>query len=324
MAVPTVSSIFPALVRTAGRTLVEVVGTGFAVHPPAPEDAPLPVPAPNPSIRIEVDGVEADGAEVATADGTRLFFLSPPHAQGKVVVVLQNLDVNGLDVAGEAVSVVDGLEYRRPAITSESRSILVRVTDELIRLFRRDVMDNVRTPPSVDFDRLAEDPENYIDSSELPLLCLFGPDARRDWTRRLPSRVTTRTAGPSATYATRRATRAYDLVYRLIGVTSKKVQLDNLKAVVLDFFQTHGYLDLVRDPVNPGDGETRFEMDLEGGIAQTPTVGTGLGDVRAFNCAFAVLTVDLGGLPGFDDDTVQRRGGTLQEFNLSARDPGPE
>lgn len=326
MSVPTVTSISPSVVRTAGRTLVEVIGTGFPPPPVAPADAPLPVPAPLPTVTVTVDGEPADHVEVAAEDGTRLFFVTRAHAHGPVTVVFQNLDLAGLPVAGEAVTVAAGLEYRRPVITSESKGIVKRITQEVLRLLRRDIMDNVRTPPSVDFDRFPEDAQNYIDASKLPLVCLFGPDPRLQRVLR-PSTPMTEQVGPE--YKKRRPTRAYDLLYRLIVVTDDKGQLDNLKVVVPDFFTNNGYIYIDKDAANPGLGKAKYEMDIEGGhgstsLTTTPTIGTGLADVRAFGCSFFVQTVDLGDLFGFEDDAVRERGGTMQEFNLGARQRADE
>ena len=314
--IPTVTSMTPAVVRTAGRTLVEVIGTGFQIYPVVPDDAELPVPAPKPTVSVLVDGVEATDVEVAKEDGTRLFFVTPPHERGPVNVVVRNIDDDGVPIPGETVTVTAALEYRRPDISHDSRSIVARITAEVLRLLRRDIMDNVRTVPSVDFDRFVGDGTNYINTSELPAVCIFGPDLRREWSRRLPSQTVVQ---DGSEYKRRRSTRSYDLVYRAIVVANKKGHIDNLKVAVTDWFQTVGTVEIDRDATDPAKGKAKWEIDLELEPKQIPTIANGLSDVRAFNATFAVLTVDLGDLYGFPDDAVRQRGGTLQEFNLGVR-----
>ncbi len=73
MAVPTISSVSPATGHSGGQTLLEIVGTGFAL--PAAPAATGPVAVAPPSVTVTVGGRAATGVAVVSA--TTIYCLTP-------------------------------------------------------------------------------------------------------------------------------------------------------------------------------------------------------------------------------------------------------
>src|SRR5690242_18600619 len=102
----TVTSVSVARVATAGRTLVEIIGTGFRQQTVAPALSAGSLPAPPPSVRVLFGGVEAERVRVASP--TRLLVTTPARDAGVVDVRVENIDDFGAFL--EAGELADAIE----------------------------------------------------------------------------------------------------------------------------------------------------------------------------------------------------------------------
>jgi hypothetical protein len=93
----------------------------------------------------------------------------------------------------------------------------------------------------------------------------------------------------------RRPPYTVDLVFTLTAASDRTVELLNLMAAVATFLNRNRWVELPRDPGDPGAGTTRWEMDPEG---EFQTRLDGPDDVRVFSCGFVVRGFDIDeGLP---------------------------
>jgi hypothetical protein len=292
MAVPTITTVTPALGHSGGKTLIEIDGTNFAL-PPAPVAAG-PTTAPPPSVTVTVGGVPATAVAVVSA--TLIYCLTPkgdPDA-GALDVVLQNNNASGVPIGGEVVTKMAAFTYQRPDLTEESE--LARVVRALIQELKRQIHKNVVLSQHTDYDDSTGDLLNLAAVESLPALILGNLEIPEDRVHAVQSKVEFDIG--NGRFIARRAPTAVDVNVTLVGVTDNPITALNLMQAVRGFFKKNPYLTLDRDGSDPSQGTVSYEMDWSFG---GPVAVSHQGDnsnVESFGGSITLRGVILEDIPG--------------------------
>lgn len=315
MAVPTITSIAPARGHTGGHTLVEIIGSGFAL-PPAPPDTGV-VPAPAPSVSVTFGGVPA--LDVAVESSTTLFAVSPISpatsldkngsidiGPGFVNIVLQNLDENGEAIDGESVTATDAFEYVRPDVSVESHATIAiaRLMEEM----RRQIHPRVDFAVHTDWSDNDGNNLNLAYLPQLPALLLTDIEFQAS-----PYGA----QGPQEAdygdgrFGSLREPDTVDASLVILGVAETVVEIGNLMTNVIKFFKKNSVLQV---PCNPAeayaaDRASYIPSNWVGGIVEYPlehvvaepvrlTVQGQNTNIKMFAYAVAVRRITLDDTPG--------------------------
>ncbi len=278
MANPALTSIAPAVGPSSGGDLVRLVGSNIAA-----------------AVLVRFGGVPAQVESVRHESGADIVDVrTPQHAEGIVDLELENLDAAGAPIAGERLVVPAAYRFVRANVAVEAD--LTRVVRQLLRELKRQVLGNVSTTVSVDYDDTTVDALNVIALAKVPSLVLSGPTLR-------PNRfyaeneahedVVAGFSGPEL--LRRRPAYTVDLVFTLTGASERTVELLNLMAAVATFVNRNRWLEVARDPADLAKGTVRWELDADG---EFRTQLAGRDDVRAFTCGLVLRGFDVDeGLP---------------------------
>jgi hypothetical protein len=275
--IPTVSSIQPATGPSSGGDLVRLVGSGFA-------DA----------VRVSFGGALAHVESLRREGADIVDVRTSPHAEGAVDIVLENVDASGMAIAGEGVLLAGGYRFVRANVAVEAD--LTRVVRQLLRELKRQVLPNVSTTVSVDYDDTTLDGMNVIALAKVPSLVLSGPTLRPNRfyaENEAHEEVVPGFSGPEL--LRRRPASTVDLVFTLTGTSERTVELLNMMAAVATFLNRNRWLEVLRDPNDLTKGTVRWELDADG---EFRTQLAGRDDVRAFSCGLVLRGFDIDeGLP---------------------------
>lgn len=325
MPVPTITSVSPSKVFTGGRSLVEIRGTGFrtwTIPPPTGRPSGPYLPP------VEVLFGGAPGYQVGVVSSERLFVrvpkcplpvVKPAYGEGSVNVVVMNLADSGVPLAGEVATFVNGLTYQRVQLGIESP--VARVTRQLVRDMRQQIIANVATVQSSDFDLNTSDLLNIVDVATLPSLVIFGPSMVENRLFSVSGRVYSREVGLENDRFN--APDTDDLIYSFVGVTEQKIEAINLEVLVRQFFRHNRWLTLDRDPANPYAGQLYYDLLLD----ETQGVGFNVtpdqkSNLRSFSGTFIVRGFDHEALAGFPlSDRVERTHVVLPSESTSLTNP---
>ena len=278
MATPALTSIAPAVGPSSGGDLVRLVGSHIAA-----------------AVIVRFGGVPAHVESVRRESGVDIVDVRTPlHAEGIVDLELENLDAAGAPIAGERLVVPAAYRFVRANVAVEAD--LTRVVRQLLRELKRQVLGNVSTTVSVDYDDTTVDGLNVIALAKVPSLVLSGPTLR-------PNRfyaeneahedVVPGFSGPEL--LRRRPAYTVDLDFMLTGASERTVELLNLMAAVATFVNRNRWLEVARDPADLAKGTVRWELDADG---EFRTQLAGRDDVRAFTCGLVLRGFDVDeGLP---------------------------
>lgn len=300
MALPTISSIAPATLWTAGQ-LLTITGTNFKTWTiPAPTAGKLPPPIP--TVQVLVGGVVATNVRVMSA--TQLTFFAPAHDVGTASVTVTNLDSVGVAIPGET-SGSSTVTYKRPVLTDVVD--IERVNTALIGVLRQQVIDNVVEYVSVDY---AETTFEATMIGHLPALVLYGPtmvEADNEYVRN--SNI--ETGGyPGTTFEARQAPEVMNLEYDLTVLTDNQKQLVSLQGVLARFFRKTRKLTIARDAADSSQGTVSYDIEKLAGAPLRTTTAPNKQDVRSFEVSFRILGVPMEGLAGFPGENLTLKGGT--------------
>ena len=239
---------------------------------------------------------------VSVRSGDTIEVLTPAHEPGTVDVELLNLDTTGHPVLGERAVLPLAYRFERPAIAREAD--LTRVIRQLLRELKRQVVANVSTSVSVDYDDTA-DSQSVIAMAKLPSLVLTGPTLRQNrfYSANEPHYDVVGT--PTGLQAVRRKPPlTVDLVFGLTVASSRTAELFNLMGSVATFLNRNRWLELPRDPSTPDRGTVRWELEADGDFR---TQLASRDDLRVFTCGFVVRGFDVDeGLPLDRNPFVER------------------
>lgn len=290
MAVPTFTSITPSEGVAIGRYLVEIIGTNFRPTPDPPVDGYVGGDYTR-TVSVQFDGVESEDVMVLLE--TKLLVRIPsyhgdPEADQLPIVDVRvaNLDDDGDEIAGENVTEAAAFQYYRPALDGESD--FKRITRELIKLFKRQVLKNVSYKAHTDY---ADDPMATIAyMSELPGIVLMGPDTRKNDVYRTNEPI--EVEDEIETFANlHRSPVTRDLVFRLVGAADHSNTLLELFNAVEQFFEANDWIVMDRDPGDSAKGTVQWELEMEDPFA----VDTNANDdnVGRFSGSFVVVGFDF-------------------------------
>lgn len=291
------TSISPAAGSTSGGELVRLVGSGLA-----------------PNLAVHFGSNSALVVAVREESGASLADVrTPAHEPGTVDVLVQNLNATGAPILGESARLASAYSYTRPNIAREAT--LTRLVRTLLRELKRQVLANVSTSVSVDYDDTVLDGLNVIAMATLPSLVLSGPTLRENRfysTNVAHEHVVADSKGSEL--VRRKPPYTVDLVFTITAASEHTAELLNLMAAVATFLNRNRWLELPRDPDDASRGSVRWEMDADG---EFRTQLEGRTDVRAFTCGLVVrgfdidegLPLDLGRLVTEPQLETQRIGG---------------
>lgn len=306
MAVPTYTSADPVIGPTAGRTLVQIVGTGFqtqAVAPPPPTGGPVPPPPPS----VEVLFGTEPALEVQVVDDELLRVLTPIHDPGSVDITIRNIDAAGVAIPGEEVVAIGAYTFARPKLTAEFPSDLQRVVRAMIRELKRQVIANVNLTVHTDYDDETGASLALAKIAKMPALILVGPDLSENRFFSLNEPVDfdeQNLVDNEHDFVTTRAPYTVDLTFTIAGVSDRTTELLNLMAATAMFFESNKFLIMDRDPSDPAKGRVRYELDLADGGDMRVTGDTNNSNVRTFVGSFVIRGFDLEQLAGIESGSI--------------------
>ncbi len=308
MAVPTLTACAPSSVFTGGQ-LVTLTGTNFRGPYALPASGPVPVPPPTMEIRFG----GALASNVAWVSSTSVMCQAPNHDPGAVTISLQNLDATGAPISGEAVIVSGLATYARADLTTESD--FTRLTRALLLLLTQQTIENVVQTVETDYtDNAGAIEFNFVNTAKLPCVVLSAPTTKTDAFYDLDL-IPERSTG-STTYEQRRLMRTVDVTWKVLVIDDHQVRIQNLLALVQQFFTLNNWLYLDRDPSDLSLGQVRYEMQCgefgSTGIPNNHNLRAFAGDVTIRGFTYE----DVAGAPG---TMLRRKGGTADtiEFGVA-------
>lgn len=281
MPIPFVDSVSPDRGRAGGGDLVRLTGTGFG-----------------PRVRVLFADAAAEVVSLHEAGSVSVADVrTPPLGEGRVAIVLENLDADGQPVPGERVVLEDAYEFVRARLTDESH--LTRLLRTLLRMLKRDLIENSVMRVAVDYaDARHLDGMQVVPIATLPALVLSPvqlPENRTYSTNELRERAVMGVKGPEIVRDTPPLT--VDVELRLTGSSDSTIELLNLLAAVGDFLHRTKWVEMERDPADPSAGAARWA--LRGGPFRT--VLDGPDGVGAFTVDLAVRGFDLASGRAFEN-----------------------
>ncbi len=305
MAVPTITSISPAVVFSGGQ-MITITGTNFrTAYPPGPATGPLPTPPP--TVSVTVGGRAAQRVTVPSTTQV-LCWVRPLDPAASVSVTLKNLDSAGAPLSGETVTVTNQLAVKRVDLAIEAN--LTRLERSLMMELRRQVIANVLKTAAVDFDGTPTGVFDSVDVATLPALAIQGPQSVDDYFYAGdPTTVVT-----GSEFAQRSTAKTVNLTYRFVAMDNKQVRNMNLMAVMMQFLQNNKFLELQRDEADASKGVVEYEMEQVGEF--TTFTGSSVSDIRGFSGSLVIRGFQLEDAAGFVDQTVAERGHTVDTVSV--------
>jgi hypothetical protein len=310
---PSIVSITPSSGPTAGRLLVELVGTGFQQVLESEWVGPTAVPGP--SVRVLLRDRVAQDVRVLADD--RLRCVVPAGDPGPADVIVQKLDASGTPIPGELAIARDAFTYVRQSLALEAD--LTRLVRALLQELKRQVLDNVVLTVHTDFDADTGAELHLATIARLPALVLLGPELAEDRFFSLNEQPESPT--DPGQFVQRRVPYTVDLGFTVIGVSDHTTELLNLMAATQLFFHRNPYLELDRDPAAPQTGRVQYEMDVARDGDLKVTSQPNASNVRSFSGRIVIRGFDLEDLAGFAGEGVASRGTVAQDVAVLPAQP---
>lgn len=219
------------------------------------------------------------------------------YGEGRIDVVVRNLDDTGVPIPGETVTVSEGYSYRRTKLDIESG--LARLVRQVIREWRRQVLPNTVNTAHTEYDPETGDGLNITELAELPAIVLGGPELAEN--RFYSENGTFEVELPNGEVQLRRAPYTVDLTFPVVGVSDSNLELLNLMTMATQFVDGMPYIYLDRDPNDPSQGRARYEFDFETGGDFSVTGGSNESNIRTFTGTIVVRGYDIEDIAGFAD-----------------------
>lgn len=175
MAVPTITSVTPSSGSTRGQNVVRIAGTNFRLPPAPPPTGPV-LSEQQKTVSVKFEGAESPWAYSASSS---LILAKVPIWEGPYDITfpagldvrVANLDDAGVEIPGENATLADGYHIARPDLAAQS--YLQRTVREVIRLYRRHVLQNTHHTTSRDFSLTPAQQKTLRASG--PMVQLMGP-----------------------------------------------------------------------------------------------------------------------------------------------------
>lgn len=263
MAVPTVTSVEPSAGSTRGGDVIRVHGTNFRLPDPVPATGPIQSDQQK-TLSVQFEGVESEWAYAASS--TLLLAKVPTWAGAydisfplQLDVRVANLDNAGVEIPGENATLADAYSIDRPSLAAET--YLQRAIREVIRLFRRHVLENTHHTTSRDFSLTPALQETV--RAEGPLVQLHGPrmPINRFDSINVEGYESDPLGGPSGMMRRRRPV-TVNLEFGVSIWAKGDRQLNGLIQAVLLFHRDIKYLKVPVDPGDPSKGTRDYEFEM--------------------------------------------------------------
>jgi len=276
MTIPTLTNLAPTSGPSSGGDLVRLSGSEFAEH-----------------VSVHFGEVPGRVLSVLTDSGA-VNVRTPAHLPSTVDVILRNLDSAGVPVPGETATLPQAYRFLRPRLVKEAD--LTRVVRTLLRMFKKQLLENTSISVSVDYDDTVVDGLNIVAMSKLPSLVLSGPrlaENRFFSSNTLREEIVSSATGPEI--VRHKPPFTTDLAFTITVASDRTVELLNLMAAVASFLNRNRWLEIPRESEIAESETVRYEMDP---TSDFRTTLDGPDDVRAFTCGLIVRGFDVDeGLP---------------------------
>lgn len=230
---------------------------------------------------------------------------------GAYDVVVENIDDDGLLIPGETVTAAKAFTFRRPDLGVEGD--LTRVVRAMLRMLKRQVLENVAWVTHTDYDAATGDLLNLAYVQRLPAIVLANLETPDDPEHRVEYDTDFEVAG--GRFVERRPPVVVTVKYDLIGVSDDPIEILNLVQVVRTFFRKNPYLVVNRSSTDPSLGQVRYDMEwrFAGSVAVTHQGDNS--NVESFSGEVRIRGVLLEDMPGV---TTAKVPGIPAEFSHEA------
>lgn len=286
MTTPTIVTVIPTQVSTLGSQLFQILGFNFR-EPPEPESGVIPVPTPNPTVEVEVDGVTATRVDVIN-EGRLVVYMSP-LGEGDHDITVRNLDDDGDPIPGEEDTKSEGIRYLRPDLTEEQG--LTALSRALLQELKKQVHPNVVLTEHVDYD---ESPFGLAHVAELPAIVLIGPTLVHNTLSDFSGYEIVNESDDE--FDMRRRSRRADVVFEVMGLSDRKIELTNLQHLVQRFFHLNQVINVGVSPDFPEEASgIELEMDFESGGDMSSVGEPNESNIRQFTGSAVIREFEVGG-----------------------------
>jgi hypothetical protein len=289
-----------------GRTLVNITGTNFRLPDPI---APGPPPYEVIQTVSVLFGAEP-ALEVFVYSDTLVGAVAPINDQGTVSITVKNLDNAGVPIAGETATLANAYTFKVPEIGAEFPSDLQRLVRQMLRELKRQVLPDVTEPVPDDATKTQrvqrvvltvhtdydEDTGAMLAStklSRLPGLILVGPELIENRFFSVNKKPEFDEGGPDEDVTVTRVPVTVDLVFSIVGVSDHTMELLNLMALLLTFFESNRTLAMLRSTADPSKGKVAYEMDWTDGGQPRVSGASSDSNIRSFSGSFEIRGFDI-------------------------------
>ncbi len=289
--VPALTSISPTAGHTGGKSFVELNGTGFRL-PDQLDPVNGIVPEAAPSMRVTFGASVA--RSVVVVSSTLAYAVTPianPTA-APVGVTVQNLDADGVAIAGEAFTLDAAWRFVRPNIT-DGDSDLVRLIRAFVDELTRQVIANVTWPQSTDYDEDTADTLSIAEVPKLPGLIVAATELIDNEFYAVRDPQESDDPDDPNGFVVREPPVTVDVLFTVVGVTDNAKELLNLSATVKRFFKKNPYLTMARDPDDASKGEVSYEMDGKDAPDVKLSVDANQNNLRSFAITARIRGFDI-------------------------------
>lgn len=314
MAIPTISTVSPALGLTRGRNVIQITGTNFRLPDPVPPSGFLGGHEPV-TVKVTFDGLRAPWAGVATSGlllCTAPTWVDPaialPHA---CAVRVANVDNAGAEIPGESATKAAGYTYQRPPLDGSGH--LTRVVEALINLFKVHVLANTVVVSARDYD---DNPATLARAqAEAPVVYLIGPRMPIDRFRSTNREECAEDPGDPRAWGRAPVPVTVDLGFDVNAWIAGTRPALALAAAIAELFRDVVTLDVRENPANPASPLHRHPLTMP--WDRFPEVGTAPhpDDLRLISCGVSIKGVQLAG----DFDTLCEYGWDADAVALDAQ-----
>lgn len=224
-----------------------------------------------------------------TADGS-----GKARAIGSYSVTVENIDDDGDLITGETVTKTDAFTFRRPDLGQESE--LARVVRALLRMLKRQILENVHFATHTDYDADTGDLNAIAFVQRLPALVVANLEVPDDRDYFVEGEQDFE-AG-AGRFIARRPPVVAMIRFDLIGVSDDPVENLNLLQATRIFFRKNPRITLDRSSTDPTLGAVSYDLECALGGPVTVTRGADAVNVQSFSGEVRIRGVLLEDMPG--------------------------
>lgn len=262
MAIPTITGVTPNAGSTRGGNIIRVAGTNFRLPPPPLADGPV-LSDQQKTVSVKFEGAESGWAYSASST---LILARVPEWRGPydipfpaaLDVRVANLDDNGVEIPGENATLLNGYTISRHTLAAQA--YLQRVIREVVRLFRRHVLENSHYTTSRDYSLTPAQQETL--RAQGPLVHLSGPrlQLNRFYSLNREEDELDSLSTPDGRMR-RRVPVTVDVVFTITAWANSQAHIHALVQSLLLFWRDIKFVKVDVDPVDPAQGTKDYEFE---------------------------------------------------------------